>query len=98
MEKRLGPQHAEIATLYHNLGGPEHARGEYARGEPFARRSVEIRERALGPDHIDVAADVAALAGLLDGQGKYEESEPLDERVLRAPLRAGALRYRGQPE
>src|SRR4051794_23315809 len=33
-------------------------------GEPYARRSVEIREEALGPDHPDVAADKAALAAL----------------------------------
>ena len=27
----------DLATLYHNLGGLEHARGRFARGEPFAR-------------------------------------------------------------
>jgi hypothetical protein len=47
--KVLGPEHPEVATLCHNLGGLEHARGRYARGEPFARRSVAIREKALGP-------------------------------------------------
>src|SRR5262249_25309978 len=64
-ESQLGPQHPEMATLYHNLGGLEHARGRFARGEPFARRSVAIREKALGADHPDVAADVAALAAIL---------------------------------
>ena len=68
--------------LYHNLGGLEHARGRYASGEPFARRSVEIREKALGPDHVDVAADLGALAALLDGQDKWDESEPLYRRAL----------------
>ena len=76
------PIHPEVAAVYHNLGGLEHARGRYARGEPFARRSVAIREKALGPDHPDVAADVAALAALLDGQGKYDEAEPLYRRAL----------------
>ena len=71
-----------LASIYHNLGGLEHARGRYARGEPFARRSVELRERAFGPDHPDVAADVAAFAALLDGQGKYDEAEPLYRRAL----------------
>jgi tetratricopeptide (TPR) repeat protein len=71
-----------LATLLHNIGGLEHARGNYAAGEPAARRSVELRERALGPDHPSVAADVAALAAIIDGQGRYEEAEALYERAL----------------
>ncbi|HKQ89523.1 MAG TPA: tetratricopeptide repeat protein, partial [Blastocatellia bacterium] len=34
MEQSLGPEHSEIATLYHNLGGLEHARGRFGAGEP----------------------------------------------------------------
>ena len=71
-----------LATLLHNLGGLEHARGEYARGEEPARRSVNIRERVLGRDHPSVAADVAALAALVEGQGRYEEAEQMYRRVL----------------
>lgn len=82
LEQTLGPEHPEIAVLYHNLGGLEHARGRFATGEPLARRSVEIRERTLGPNHPDVAADIAALAAILDGQGRYDESEPLYRRAL----------------
>jgi tetratricopeptide (TPR) repeat protein len=81
-ENTLGPDHAEVATIYHNLGGLEHAAGNYARGEPFARRSVEIRRKALGPDHPAVAADLAALAALLDGQKKYAEAERLYQQAL----------------
>ena len=29
--RALGPEHPDVATLYHNLGGLEHARGRYAR-------------------------------------------------------------------
>ena len=47
-ERSLGPDHSEVATIYHNLGGLEHARGRYARGEPYARRSVAIREEGPG--------------------------------------------------
>lgn len=71
-----------LATLYHNLGGLEHARGRPGRGEPHARRSVELRERALGPDHPAVAADVAALAALLDAQDRFDEAEALYRRAL----------------
>src|SRR5207244_753201 len=72
----------ELAALYHNGGGLEHARGRDGRGEPFARRGLEIREQALGPAHPTVAADAAALAAILDGQGKRDEAEELFRRAL----------------
>ena len=72
----------ELAALYHNRGGLEHARGRDGRGEPFARRGLEIREQALGPAHPTVAADAAALAAILDGQGKRDEAEELFRRAL----------------
>ena len=72
----------ELAALYHNLGGLEHSRGRFAKGEPFARKSVVLREEALGQGHPDVAADMAALAGLLDGQGKFKEAKSLYARSL----------------
>ncbi len=31
----LGPNHTDVASIYHNLGGLEHARGRFRRGEPF---------------------------------------------------------------
>jgi tetratricopeptide (TPR) repeat protein len=71
-----------LATLFHNMGGIEHARGRYAAGEPHARRSVELREKIAGPDTIAVAADVAALAALIEGQGRLEEAAALYERAL----------------
>src|SRR5206468_2744879 len=70
-----------LAALYHNLGGLEHERGRFARGEPFARKSVLLRRRALGPRHPDVAADLAALAALLDAQRKDQEAGKLYRRA-----------------
>ena len=72
-----------LATLYHNMGGIEHARGRYAAGEPHARRSVALREAELGPDHVAVAADVAALAAIVEGRGRLDEAAALYERALR---------------
>jgi tetratricopeptide (TPR) repeat protein len=73
------------ATLYHNLGGLAHSRGQHAHGEPFARRSVALREALLGPDHPEVGADVAALAALVEGQGhaRLDEAARLYQRALR---------------
>ena len=73
---------ATLATLCHNLGGLEHARGEYARAEPPARRAVELRERALGPDHPSVAADLAALAAVVEARGRHAEAEAMYVRAL----------------
>jgi tetratricopeptide (TPR) repeat protein len=78
-----GGDRAALATLFHNLGGIDHARGRYAAGEPHARRSVELREAELGPDHVAVAADVAALAALVEGRGRLDEAAALYERALR---------------
>src|SRR5262249_43743627 len=38
-----GRDHPDLATIYHNLGGLEHARGRHAKGEPFARKAVALR-------------------------------------------------------
>ncbi|HVZ75344.1 MAG TPA: tetratricopeptide repeat protein [Polyangia bacterium] len=71
-----------LATLYHNLGGIEHARGRYAAGEPWARKSVALREKAHGPDDVTVAADVAALAALVEGRGRLDEAAALYVRAI----------------
>jgi tetratricopeptide (TPR) repeat protein len=73
---------AARATLEHNLGGSEHARGRYAAAEPHARRSVALRTAALGPDHPEVAADVAALAAIVEGRGRLAEAAALYRRAL----------------
>jgi tetratricopeptide (TPR) repeat protein len=77
------PSSDDIATLYHNLGGIEHAAGDYAAGEPLARRGLAIRTSGPGSDPRLVAADQAALAAILDGLGQYEESERLYLEALR---------------
>jgi tetratricopeptide (TPR) repeat protein len=77
------PDLREIATIYHNLGGIEHARGNYAEAKPFARLSVETRTRASKPDDAALAADMVALAAILDGLEEYEEAERLYLDALR---------------
>lgn len=70
----LGDTEAE-ATLLHNLGGLCHARGDFAGGEPPARRAVDLREAQLGPDHPATAADREAWGALLEGLGRLPEAE-----------------------
>ena len=70
------------ATLAHNLGGIEHARGNYARAEPHGRRSVRLRTALHGARHLAVAADVAALAAIVDARGRLSEAAALYRRAL----------------
>jgi tetratricopeptide (TPR) repeat protein len=70
----LGDVEAQ-ATLLHNVGGLCHARGDFAGGEPPARRAVELREAHLGPDHPATAADREAWGALLEGLGRLPEAE-----------------------
>jgi tetratricopeptide (TPR) repeat protein len=76
------------ASIEHNLGGLYHARGDYARGEPHARRSVELRVRARGTAH-ERAQERAALAALLEPQGKLDEAERLYRGALTVFARLG---------
>jgi tetratricopeptide (TPR) repeat protein len=71
-----------LATLAHNLGGIEHARGNYARAEPHARRSVRLRTAMMGTNHPAVAADVAALAAIVEARGRLPEAAALYRRAL----------------
>ena len=67
----------DLAALYHNLGGIEHARGHYARGEVLARRGLALRLVRAKPDAAPLAADLIALAALVSGLGRLEEAERL---------------------
>jgi tetratricopeptide (TPR) repeat protein len=65
---------ADVATLYHNLGGIEHARGNF---EALARKGLELRRESAPVDEHDLAADMIALGAILDGRERYDEAEPL---------------------
>lgn len=75
-------RYVELADLYHNLGGLEHARGNYREGEPLARRSVQLRARRHGADSIDTWLDRTAHAALLQGIGRHREAEQVYRDAL----------------
>ena len=66
-----------VATLFHNLGGLEHARSRFARAERWSRRGLRLRERACGPAAAETAIDVAALAAIVHARGRHEEAARL---------------------
>ncbi|MFE0654502.1 tetratricopeptide repeat protein [Streptomyces sp. NPDC059534] len=65
------------ASLFHNLSGLAHSRGDFAAAVEPGRRAIAVRERALGPDHLEVALDKAALAPVLIELDELEEAEAL---------------------
>jgi tetratricopeptide (TPR) repeat protein len=76
-EEAAGPDHPDVASIYHNLGGLAHARRDFQAAIGYGRRSVEVRARCLGPDHLLVAADQVALAAILHDNGNQDEAEGL---------------------
>ena len=73
---------AEIATLYHNLAGSEHARGRLRQAEVHARRGLTFRHRVASAGDPALLADEANLAPILDGLGKRTEAERIYRRAL----------------
>ena len=64
----------DVATIYHNLAGIMHARGDYAGAEPVARHGLALRLGAPESKPSAVVADRIALAGILEGVGSYAEA------------------------
>ncbi len=73
----------ELATLYHNMGGLEHARNRPGRAEPLARKAVQIRRSLIGPNDPAVAEDEVALGAILDARYKHLAARRLYLRALK---------------
>lgn len=82
LERAVGSS-PDVAAIYHNLGGLEHARRNFEEAEPYARRSVELRRERAGPDDPAVAEDEAAWASILLALGRSEEAEELLRHAIR---------------
>jgi tetratricopeptide (TPR) repeat protein len=73
-EEELGPDHVRLAGIFYGLAELELARGRFATGEPYARRSLEICERAAAAPG-EIADHRLILETLLAEQGRSAESE-----------------------
>lgn len=81
-EKKLGPEHLEVANVLNNLAALYEDRGRYSEAEPLYMRSLEINEKQLGPDNPGVAVSLNNLAALYCDQGRYGEAEKFYKRAL----------------
>jgi tetratricopeptide (TPR) repeat protein len=80
--RQHGDDSVDVATLFHNLAGLEHARGRFARAELLARRALDLRAGTLPPGHLHVAIEMAALAPIVSAAGKPAEALPLLRRAI----------------
>ncbi len=73
-EEKLGPDHLRLAGIYYGLAELELARGRFATGEPYARRSVEICELGAAAP-AEIAEHRRMLEALLVEQGRSTQSD-----------------------
>src|SRR6266545_1624088 len=81
-EKRLGPDHLEVADSLNSLSTLYWMKGDYAKSELPQQRALAIREKMLGPDHPDLATSLNNVAGIYNFKGDYAKAEQLYKRSL----------------
>ena len=74
LQQRHGNHHPDIATIYHNLAGLNHARGDYKTAETWARQSYQLHLELFGTQHPKTIADGAALGSILHGLEQWDEA------------------------
>jgi tetratricopeptide (TPR) repeat protein len=89
VRRLYGARSAQMAALWHNLGGLDHARGRFREGERAAKKSVEIGRAVLPARSLEQHAHEVAYGALLDELGRYRESIPMYLRALAAYSKAG---------
>ena len=76
-EKRLPPEHPEVAAAVSNLAELYRYLGRVEEAAPLHRRALRIRERSYGTEHLSVAESLYYLAELHRAQRRYGEAERL---------------------
>ncbi|WP_028317103.1 tetratricopeptide repeat protein [Desulfobulbus elongatus] len=90
MARKLGPDHAEMATCWFQIGELQETLGEYDKAVSLYKKALDILERKKGPEHPALAAILAKLAALCMELEMEAEAVPLYERLVR--IREKALR------
>ena len=89
LSAELGPDHFELASVYHNLGELYSDLGRPEEARTAAYRALEIRQRVLGPRHPAVASSHHSL-----GRIDYRFAEPRGAKKKFAKAREIAIATR----
>nr|MDJ0572383.1 tetratricopeptide repeat protein [Pleurocapsa sp. MO_192.B19] len=74
LKQQHGIKHPDVATIYHNLAGLNHARGDYATAETWARQSYQLHLELFGAQHPQTIADGAAFGSILHGLEQWDDA------------------------
>jgi tetratricopeptide (TPR) repeat protein len=81
LEKGLGPEHPQVATVLNQLGWTYHAQKLYPVAESFYQRALAILERALRPDHSSLIEVLENYAALLRQTNRKEQAGRTEARA-----------------
>jgi tetratricopeptide (TPR) repeat protein len=81
-ERRLGPDHPQIATGLSHLGGYLRELGAYDEARDAFTRALAIRQATLAPDDLAIAESLSQLGMILWDLGRAAEARPLLEQAL----------------
>lgn len=82
MERALGPEHEDVATVLNNLAGAYHATGQVMRAMQLQARVVQIRQFRLGGRHPLVGQAMSNMGAFYLSLGHSAEALPLLQRAV----------------
>jgi tetratricopeptide (TPR) repeat protein len=80
----LGPEHAEVASVLHNMGATLAALGRCGEAEAAYREALRVWHKLQGPSSMDGALTSIGLAGVLNRQAAFAEASELLARAAAA--------------
>ncbi len=82
LEKRLGPDHPDVAKVLNNIAVIVKTQGDYQRAREYCERTLDIRRRSLGADHPDIATSLMNLGNVYVLLGDIEQALAHHEAAL----------------
>jgi tetratricopeptide (TPR) repeat protein len=82
-ERKLEPDHLEVAASLNNLALLYYCESKYDAAEPLYKRALEIRVKNLGPNDPAVHQTMQYYAALLRQQGRQTEARSLEAEAAR---------------
>ena len=76
------PQEPRSGGLARLVGGWLRERGRSVEAEPFARRALQIAERALPAEHPDLVPELRLMSAVLQDQRRFNEAAKLRRRTI----------------